>query len=128
MKLMNGKERFHQDVQSRSGIGIGNVKKRLELLYPGKYDLQINDEPDVFVVNMRLELEMKSNILNANNESEKPSWVHSHRTVGRHGRRANSHRVTAARRAEGSRSRRTHEMPEQPQANRHRRPQSPRRQ
>ena len=53
---MNGKDPIHEDLHPKSGLGIGNVKKRLELLYPGKYDLQINDEPEVFVVNLRLEL------------------------------------------------------------------------
>ena len=70
---MNGKDLFHQDVHLKSGIGIGNVKKRLELLYPGKHDLQINDEPDVFVVNMRLELAAETYSLNANSESRKAS-------------------------------------------------------
>jgi two-component system sensor histidine kinase AlgZ len=39
-----------------NGIGINNVKKRLELIYPGKYDLKINDEGDFFVVSMMLML------------------------------------------------------------------------
>ena len=32
------------------GIGIKNVKKRLEFLYPGKHELKINDEGDSFSV------------------------------------------------------------------------------
>jgi sensor histidine kinase YesM len=32
------------------GIGIENVKKRLEFLYPGKHELRLNDEGDFFVV------------------------------------------------------------------------------
>lgn len=36
------------------GIGIENVKQRLELLYPGKYKLTILDEPSSFTVNLQL--------------------------------------------------------------------------
>lgn len=56
MKIMNGKETNHTDLQPKSGTGINNVRKRLELLYPGKHELQIRDEPEVFVVNFSLEL------------------------------------------------------------------------
>ena len=68
MKLMNGKDLIQEDIHARSGIGISNVKKRLELLYPGKYDLQINDEQDVFVVNLRLELAWEISSLNENSK------------------------------------------------------------
>lgn len=56
MKLMNGKDPVHQETRPKSGIGIGNVKKRLDLIYPGRYELDITDEPEVFVVNLRLHL------------------------------------------------------------------------
>ena len=39
------------------GIGLENVKKRLELVYPGKYILNIENKPDWFLVNLILELE-----------------------------------------------------------------------
>jgi sensor histidine kinase YesM len=39
------------------GIGLQNVKKRLGLVYPGKYILNIEDKPDWFLVNLILELE-----------------------------------------------------------------------
>jgi len=38
------------------GIGIENVKRRLELLYPGKYNLQIRNETASFIVNLQLKL------------------------------------------------------------------------
>lgn len=41
---------------SSQGIGVENVKKRLLFLYPGKYELKINDEGDFFVVSLLLEL------------------------------------------------------------------------
>lgn len=39
------------------GIGIENVKKRLELLYPGKHELTINDEPERYTVLLQIEME-----------------------------------------------------------------------
>ncbi|MHA4847601.1 sensor histidine kinase [Flavitalea antarctica] len=56
MKLMNGKKTTKDANTDRDGIGMQTVKKRLELLYPGKHDLQINEDEDVFIVNLRLEL------------------------------------------------------------------------
>ncbi|GEP90391.1 Putative regulator of cell autolysis [Chitinophaga terrae (ex Kim and Jung 2007)] len=38
-------------------IGLYNIRKRLDILYRGKYDLKIIDEEDVFVVVMKIELE-----------------------------------------------------------------------
>jgi sensor histidine kinase YesM len=38
------------------GIGIENVKKRLQFLYPDKHELKINDEGDFFVVSLLLDL------------------------------------------------------------------------
>ena len=58
MKLMNGKK-SSQDTHDRlAGTGIENVKKRLELLYKDKYDLQINEDDEVFIVNLTLKLVM----------------------------------------------------------------------
>ena len=42
-----------------TGIGIENVQKRLALLYPGKHELVITDEEEVFIVNLKVELEQK---------------------------------------------------------------------
>jgi hypothetical protein len=36
------------------GIGINNIKKRLELLYPGHHELKMNDEGHFYVVSMEL--------------------------------------------------------------------------
>jgi LytS/YehU family sensor histidine kinase len=58
MTLINAKlpGEFHQNSEP-SGIGIANARKRLELLYPGKHELAITEEEDVFIVNLRIELE-----------------------------------------------------------------------
>ena len=46
-----------EDAKQVSGIGISNVRKRLELLYPGRHELIITEEEDVFIVKLRVELE-----------------------------------------------------------------------
>lgn len=56
MKLMNGKTSITGDGYLKQGIGISNVRQRLELLYRNRYDLQIHEEDEVFVVDLRLEL------------------------------------------------------------------------
>jgi sensor histidine kinase YesM len=56
MKLMNGKVRLAEDQKTKTGIGINNVRQRLELLYTNKYDLQIREDEEVFVVDLRVEL------------------------------------------------------------------------
>ena len=58
MKLMNGKKYLHNTPDSHSETEFENVKKRLELLYKDRYDLQINEDDEVFVVNLTLELVM----------------------------------------------------------------------
>ena len=39
-----------------NGIGINNVKKRLEFIYAGKHELKINDEGNFFVMSMLVKL------------------------------------------------------------------------
>lgn len=38
------------------GIGLKNVTRRLDLLYPGKYRLDIHDNDDLHIVNLKLDL------------------------------------------------------------------------
>ncbi|MFI5220607.1 MAG: sensor histidine kinase [Bacteroidia bacterium] len=57
MKLINGKAGENNIPQKKAGIGISNVEKRLELLYPGKYQFAITSDADVFVVNLKVELD-----------------------------------------------------------------------
>lgn len=39
------------------GIGLKNVRRRLELLYPGRYRLEIKQEPGTFLVELHITLE-----------------------------------------------------------------------
>ncbi|MEO7446356.1 MAG: histidine kinase [Ferruginibacter sp.] len=56
MKLMNGKDLLQDKDRNKAGIGINNVRQRLNLLYKDKYDLQIREDEEVFVVDLRVEL------------------------------------------------------------------------
>jgi LytS/YehU family sensor histidine kinase len=40
----------------KSGIGLLNVRRRLELSYPNKYQLQIEDLPDRYKITLKLDL------------------------------------------------------------------------
>ena len=53
-KVINSKNEFVPHHQN--GVGIDNVKKRLEFLYHDKYDLKLTDEGDFFVVSLTVEL------------------------------------------------------------------------
>lgn len=55
MKLMNGKA-FSNNTLYKPGIGIANVRQRLNLLYKDKFDLQTREEDEVYVVDLRVEL------------------------------------------------------------------------
>jgi LytS/YehU family sensor histidine kinase len=56
MKLMNGKTGNNDITPKKHGIGISNARQRLELLYKGKHELQIREEEDVFIVDLKIEL------------------------------------------------------------------------
>jgi sensor histidine kinase YesM len=62
MTLINAKIPVKDEGKPVSGIGISNVRKRLELLYPGKYELAIREEEDVFIVKLTVELERDSTV------------------------------------------------------------------
>ncbi|MGA0558862.1 sensor histidine kinase [Larkinella sp. VNQ87] len=48
---------------SVGGIGLQNVRKRLELLYPGRYELTIQPEEETFLVDLILRLPEESVVL-----------------------------------------------------------------
>ncbi len=53
-KIVNSKNE-HVTV-NENGIGVKNVKKRLELLYPDKHELKLNNGENFFVVSLLVEL------------------------------------------------------------------------
>jgi LytS/YehU family sensor histidine kinase len=55
MKLVNGK--VNEAATNLAGIGLANVQRRLDLLYKDKYELDINEEEEVFIVNLKMKLE-----------------------------------------------------------------------
>lgn len=42
--------------QEKGGVGLANVKQRLDLLYDKNYTLQIKDEADIYIVELKLPL------------------------------------------------------------------------
>lgn len=46
----------NQDIREDSGIGIANVKRRLDILYPGHYKLAIQDNPNEYLVLLSIDL------------------------------------------------------------------------
>jgi len=69
MKLLNAKPADYKTINVTQGIGIGNVRKRLDLLYPGKYSLDIQEEEDVFIVNLKVILEKRKTRLDIPKQS-----------------------------------------------------------
>jgi two-component system LytT family sensor kinase len=41
-------------IQIDSGIGLKNVRRRLDLLYPGKYTLLVNDNGAVYKIDLNI--------------------------------------------------------------------------
>jgi len=54
-KIVNSKNEFVP--YAENGTGITNVKKRLEFIYPDRYELKFNDEGNFFVVSLLIKLE-----------------------------------------------------------------------
>ncbi|HVV54572.1 MAG TPA: sensor histidine kinase [Mucilaginibacter sp.] len=52
--MENKKHMNNRDTEG--GIGLQNVKRRLELLYPGRYTLDIQDKPDIYTCELSLVL------------------------------------------------------------------------
>jgi hypothetical protein len=52
----NTRESNDRNGLPNKGIGIANAKRRLELLYPGKYRLDIDDREQTFTVSLKIDL------------------------------------------------------------------------
>lgn len=56
-EIENNKQTTHtSEPKPNSGIGINNVKKRLSLIYPEKYDIHIEDKGEIYNVKLILHL------------------------------------------------------------------------
>ncbi len=53
--IENSKETERITTQKQGGIGLANVKRRLELLYPGKHELDIDETDNTFSVKLKLQ-------------------------------------------------------------------------
>lgn len=56
-KLMNGRPETRDIPGHSSYVGLVNVQRRLNLLYPGTHELRITQDVDIFIVNLTLQLD-----------------------------------------------------------------------
>lgn len=57
LKVLNNKVNVQRDISERSGLGIENTKHRLNLIYPSKNMLVINDTEKEFFVSLYINLQ-----------------------------------------------------------------------
>lgn len=57
LSVINNKVNVQQDISERSGLGIENTKHRLDLIYPSKHLLVINDTEKEFFVSLYINLQ-----------------------------------------------------------------------
>ena len=55
-RIRNNYSQQNNSKDESSGIGLENIRKRLDLLYAGKYRLDINDKEGIYAVELKLEL------------------------------------------------------------------------
>jgi len=54
--VINNYNKYNSVKDGSTGIGLQNVQNRLQLLYPGKYTLDIKDDGEIFKANLKLML------------------------------------------------------------------------
>lgn len=54
--ILNTKDSFEKNTDTYAGIGLANVKRRLELLYPDRHELKISNGIDIFSVELELKI------------------------------------------------------------------------
>jgi sensor histidine kinase YesM len=59
-KVSNSQPAIREKEDERKKIGLMNVKKRLQLLYPDKHQLDIQSTKDLFTINMKIKLEKQN--------------------------------------------------------------------
>jgi LytS/YehU family sensor histidine kinase len=53
-RIFNTKDTYINHAEGSSGLGIANAKRRLELLYPGKHQLKIDEQEDSYEITLIL--------------------------------------------------------------------------
>jgi two-component system LytT family sensor kinase len=56
-RVENSVPEFEPPATRKGGIGLENLKRRLDLLYPGKHSLNTKKENDTFIAELKLEYE-----------------------------------------------------------------------
>ena len=54
--IENSKDKNPASVDQHGGIGLNNVKRRLELLYPGRHELNVLNDDEKFKVDLKIEI------------------------------------------------------------------------
>jgi sensor histidine kinase YesM len=55
-KLINSKNQIGDSADIKKGLGLDNVQKRLNLLYPGKFKLKVTPDEETFMVSLVIDL------------------------------------------------------------------------
>jgi len=58
--VVNSCEADHPEESHKGGIGINNVQKRLELLYPGRFQFHHGEEGDIYVVSLSINIDYET--------------------------------------------------------------------
>lgn len=69
VKLINGTSSEVNHPTDLYGNGLANVQKRLSLLYPGRHELKMNTEEELFLVNLSIQLNGETEDVTAGNET-----------------------------------------------------------
>lgn len=72
LELSNNKPLADSSLNNKSGLGLKNVRKRLQLLYPRQHDLDIKQSEDQFAVKLKLPLKVSD---------QKDNWEVNHKPV-----------------------------------------------
>lgn len=60
LEVRNDKE--PEDLDKSQGLGLQNVRRQLELLYPSAHDLYIDNQPEAFLARLRVNLRVYENV------------------------------------------------------------------